>query len=389
MAGSRSAGSTSGLRRSAASPWPPHGLPLAASPWRRSRGAPTTAILTCPIGNFTCALTPPRSPRPPQPERSRRTRSSEDLGYYCVPGSPSDPACHSGDTPIQLNDLVQGPAAQHDARGSARHDPPPTAYDWEALPLPRFPLQDFSNDGGVVGYKADFVYGRRVRAPTPPRRSSSTFRQGGRYVPGSTDVESFFDGSTAIGTAEPTLNAAGDRADVDCARHPAERRNRADFRRQAGARASVTASATARIQPAGSPSPSPAPTPASTGITADLPGQRQPGRPGDIEGPPPPPLVAPDTLYMGYTPNGGRHSLLPAARCPPQGTQVTVHLSHLHVDDDLVVFGTPPRPRCATPEPGAESPWGARSRLTSRQCWARTRSRSPLRCRRTCPRTIG
>jgi len=45
-----------------------------------------------------------------------------------------------------------------------------------------------------------------------------------------------------------------------------------------------------------------------------------------------------DTLYLGYTPNGAAKSYFKIP-VPSAGTQVTVHLSHLHVDEDLVVFG--------------------------------------------------
>ena len=43
--------------------------------------------------------------------------------------------------------------------------------------------------------------------------------------------------------------------------------------------------------------------------------------------------IAADTLYMGYTPNGDRKNYFKVP-IPAAGTQVTVHLSHLHVDDD-------------------------------------------------------
>src|SRR5207249_6686183 len=54
---------------------------------------------------------------------------------------------------------------------------------------------------------------------------------------------------------------------------------------------------------------------------------------------------------MGYTPNGARKSYFKLPLADP-GTQVTVHLSHLHVDDDLVVFGPAPEP-LRDPRPGA------------------------------------
>ena len=318
------------------------GIPLGGIPLNAR-----LAILNCPTGNFTCALTATLA-QAAAAGAIKADAKLQDLGYYCVPGSPSDPACHSGDTPIQLKDLVKGlppDTTLEDLLGTILSA---TAYDWEALPLPRFPLQDFSNDGGVISYKADF----EVDGFGPDTSATIIVHlpAGGRYVPGSTDVESFFDGSNAIGTAEPTLNAAGTELTWTVHDIPLNAGNELTFDVKPGLELG-TASATARILPAGSPSVS-APTPASTGITQTFPGNDNPVG-GDIEGPPPPPIIAPDTLYMGYTPNGGRHSYfrLPV---PAAGTQVTVHLSHLHVDDDLVVFGTAPAP-LRDPKPGASS----------------------------------
>ena len=61
----------------------------------------------------------------------------------------------------------------------------------------------------------------------------------------------------------------------------------------------------------------------------------------------------PDTLYVGYTSNGDNRDYfqVPAAA----GNQRIIHLSHLHVDDDLVVYGQGIAPLRA-PKPGAEAP---------------------------------
>ena len=55
------------------------------------------------------------------------------------------------------------------------------------------------------------------------------------------------------------------------------------------------------------------------------------------------PEVEPDTLYLGYTPNGDDRDFFRLA-VPEPGTLVTVRLSHLAVDDDLVVYGDVPPP---------------------------------------------
>ena len=55
------------------------------------------------------------------------------------------------------------------------------------------------------------------------------------------------------------------------------------------------------------------------------------------------PEVEPDTLYLGYTANGDDRDFFRLA-VPEPGTLVTVRLSHLAVDDDLVVYGDVPPP---------------------------------------------
>ena len=55
------------------------------------------------------------------------------------------------------------------------------------------------------------------------------------------------------------------------------------------------------------------------------------------------PNVDKDTLYLGYTANGDDRDYF-RLDVPEAGTQVTVRLSHLGLDDDLVVFGPVPPP---------------------------------------------
>ena len=58
-----------------------------------------------------------------------------------------------------------------------------TAYDWEALPLPGFPIQDFSDDGGINDYDVDFTLtgdagrlGARRRSRSRSRTAHATSR---------------------------------------------------------------------------------------------------------------------------------------------------------------------------------------------------------------------
>ncbi len=75
-----------------------------------------------------------------------------------------------------------------------------TAYDWEQLPLPGFPLQDFSTDGGTATYTVSF----QLNGAGPPVDGSVAVHVGAdaRYVSGSTQL------SGGPGTVdEPTLRS--------------------------------------------------------------------------------------------------------------------------------------------------------------------------------------
>ena len=99
-----------------------------------------------------------------------------DIGYYCTPGAPADAACLAGHTPILLSDFVlDGLPAEvtlEDLLASLLSD---AAYDWEALPLPGFPIQDFSNNGGINDYAIDFSLAA-TKVVQPPCRSWSSSR---------------------------------------------------------------------------------------------------------------------------------------------------------------------------------------------------------------------
>ena len=79
----------------------------------------------------------------------------------------------------------------------------------------------------------------------------------------------------------------------------------------------------------------------------------EPGEPvnGDPETEAP---IQPDTLYLGYTSSGSDRDYFQVQA--EAGEQLTVHLSHLNVDDDLVVYGPGIAP-LRTPHPGAAAPF--------------------------------
>ncbi|HET7046621.1 MAG TPA: PxKF domain-containing protein [Gaiellaceae bacterium] len=243
----------------------------------------------------------------------------QDLGYYCTAGSPADASCRSGDTPILLKDFVKGlppTVTLADLLGSLLSKP---AYDWESLPLPGFPIQDFSPDGGQITYTATFSVSGTGSGDVP---ASVTVRlpDGARYVPGSSQLN-----GTPL-TTEPTYSDGELTWKLTTPVTPGAART-LTFRAKPGL-ALGTQTATAEIAAATLP-PVEAPSPAATSVTQPFAGN---GTAAAAAG------IAPDTLYLGYTPSGSDRDYFELP-LPAAGTQVTVHLSHLHVDDDLVVFG--------------------------------------------------
>jgi len=106
-----------------------------------------------------------------------------------------------------------------------------------------------------------------------------------------------------------------------------------------------TESATAKIAATVLPSTVVAPDPASTAITE--PGEPVNGEPESAQ------AIQDDTLYLGYTSSGSDKDFFQIPAAP--GEQLTIHLSHLQVDDDLVVYGPTTAP-LRTPHPGATQP---------------------------------
>ena len=302
--------------------------PLAGIPLAGISPAARDEILTCSAGDPACA----DSSTLGQAHAAGAVDPSAtvgDIGYYCTPGSPANADCLVGHTPILLEDFVLNglPAdvTLEDLLASLLAD---AAYDWEALPLPGFPIQDFSDDGGINDYDVEFTLsGDEGR--TAPAAVRVQIPDGARYVLGSSNLP-----SEERSLPDPTLNK-GNELEWRLTDIPLNRDVTLHFRVRPGLELR-TENATAEVFAGSRSGPIHAETevPASTRIFQTF------GCSIECEGTP---EVEKDTLYLGYTANGDDRDFFRLA-VPEPGTQVTVRLSHLGVDDDLVVFGEVPPP---------------------------------------------
>jgi Tol biopolymer transport system component len=266
----------------------------------------------------------------------------QDIGYFCVVGTPANASCRTGETPIKLQDLVRGLPGDTTLEDLLATILNRTSYDWEDLPLPGFPLQDFSTDGGNMTYTVTFT----VQGSGAPATAlvGVHLPDGARYVAHSVH-------SADVGVAEPTLQLPENELSFPVTGIPYGTAHSITFQARPGLELG-TESTGAKIAVTGLPTVVDD-TPANTQITETFTGD------GEIQIPNDTPdrafQIAPDTLYMGYTPNGARKSYFKLPT-PPAGTEVTFHLSHLHVDDDMVVFGQPSQPlRSPHPAGGSQS----------------------------------
>jgi Tol biopolymer transport system component len=264
----------------------------------------------------------------------------QDIGYFCVVGTPANASCRTGETPIKLQDLVRGLPGDTTLEDLLATILNRTSYDWEDLPLPGFPLQDFSTDGGNMTYTVTFT----VQGSGAPATAlvGVHLPDGARYVAHSVH-------SADVGVAEPTLQLPENELSFPVTGIPYGTAHSITFQARPGLELG-TESTGAKIAVTGLPTVVDD-TPANTQITETFTGD------GEIQIPNDTPdrafQIAPDTLYMGYTPNGARKSYFKLPT-PPAGTEVTFHLSHLHVDDDMVVFGQPSQP-LRSPHPAGSS----------------------------------
>ena len=299
------------------------GIPLGGIPVSAKN-----AILNCPTGTFLCANTDTLGAAKAA-GAIKPGALLQDLGYY-KDASGQD---------ILLADLVRGlppSTTLEDLLGTVLLK---VAYDWEALPLPGFPIQDFSTDGGVLTYTVPFTVegiGPRVGAQVSVRLPA-----GARYVLNSTALS----GGAGIATGEPTLNAAQNQLTWNVTGVQLGTPYTLTFRAKPGLSLGIE-SASAQIVANGLSGTFQSPTPATTTIT-------EPGEPANGD-PSTAPSAQDSTLYLGYTSSGSDRDFFQVQASP--GEKLTIHLSHLHLDDDLVVYGPGIVP-LRTPHPGATQPF--------------------------------
>ncbi len=301
--------------------------PLGAIPLGAISTAAKDEILTCPTGAFTCEDTDTLA----QALAAGAVKPGalvEDIGYYCTPGSPTESPCLSTHTPIQLKDFVSNGlppgVTLEDLLGTILFE---TAYDWESLPLPGFPIQDFSDEGGINDYYVEFTLSG------DEGRSNATVAvqipEGARYVLGSSSLP-----SEERSLPDPTLNK-GNVLSWRLTDIPLNSDVILHFQVRPGLELR-TEQATAEL----TAGPRSAPVHAETEVPASTRIFQTWGCTVECEGTP---EIEADTLYLGYTANGRDRDFF-RLDVPDPGTLVTVRLSHLGVDDDLVVFGEVPPP---------------------------------------------
>ena len=304
----------------------PNASPLAGIPLEGIPLSAKNAILNCPTGTFLCedddTLGEAHAAGAIKP-----TARLQDLGHYK----------HANGQHITLGELVRGlpdDTSLYDLLATILLKP---AYDWEALPLETFPLQDFSTDGGTVTYTVSFL----LNGGGPPVDGAIGVHMppGARYVPESTAL------SGGPGTiAEPTLTSPENELIWQIEGVGLDTSYELTFQAKPGLSLGTEA-ATAKIDATGLGGTVNAPDPTATRIT-------EPGEPGNGE-PETAQAVQKDTLYLGYTSSGSDRDYFQVQAAP--GEQLTIHLSHLNVDDDLVIYGPTIAP-LRTPHSGAEAP---------------------------------
>jgi hypothetical protein len=296
------------------------GIPLGGIPLG---GIPTPgAVLDCTVGTTGCTGTLSSVASQISPDAK-----VQDIGYYCIAGSPTVSPCNSTDRPLTLAELAASlpNATLGDLIGTMISK---SAYDWEGLPIPGFPIQDFSNDGGENSYTVTYS-ANLSGSGTTDVQVTVDLPTGARYVPGSTKLNGSDTLPQIEGTGppvpEPTLDEAKNQLQWQLPAPLDGTQQVLTFTAKPGLTLG-TETADAGFSAEGIAATKTA-TPAVTQITQTFPGTDDEAK-----------IIAPDTLYFGYTPNGNDRDFFQLP-LPQAGTLVTLHLSHLHVDDDLVVYG--------------------------------------------------
>jgi Tol biopolymer transport system component len=270
------------------------------------------AIFNCPTGSFTCANTDTLAAAAAA-GAIKATAKLEDLGYYK----------NASGQDITLAQLIQGLPPDTTLEDLLATILLRTAYDWEALPLPEFPLQDFSPDGGVVTYTVNFT----VNGASPGTVDGSVavhMPQHARYVENSTQIS----GSAGVSAGEPSLTLPENELTWSVSNIGVGTAYTLSFRARPGLSIG-TETATAKIGVTGLGQTVSAPSPASTVINE--PGEAANGNPSNAQ------QIQADTLYLGYTSSGDDRDYFKVNA--QAGEQLIIHLSHLKVDADLVVYG--------------------------------------------------
>jgi hypothetical protein len=296
-----------------------------------------SAILNCPTGAFTCADTATLA-QAAAAGAFKTNATVQDIGYYCTPTGLSATAawCRNGDHAILMQDFVKGLPSTVTIADLLAALLPKAAYDWEKLPLTKVPLQDYSSDGGLVTYTVPFT----ITGVGDPRTANVevTLPAGARYVAGSASTAP----DNVLRLADPQVDGS---TLTWFASVPVNTQETLTFKAKPGLSLG-TESATARLltpSSRGFVQAAAAPNPAATSITQTFPADTTAASAQ---------AVSPDTLYLGYTPNGTNRDYF-SLPLPAAGTQVTVHLGHLSVDEDLVVFGPTVAP-LRVPKPGTQ-----------------------------------
>ena len=148
------------------------------------------AIFDCPIGDFVCADTDTLA-QAKAAGAIKQNAKLQDLGYYK----------DANGQDITLKNLVKGLPPDTTLEDLLATVLLKTAYDWETLPLPGFPLQDFSTDGGTVTYTVSVL----LNGAGPPVDSTIGVHlpADARYVPNSTTLS----GGPGTVDGEPTLQS--------------------------------------------------------------------------------------------------------------------------------------------------------------------------------------
>ena len=296
-----------------------------------------SAILNCPTGAYTCPNTDTLA-QAALAGAIKPDATVQDIRYYCVTGSSNPQAdwCRSGEKPILMQDFIKNlppTVTLADLLGSLL---PQATFNWEKLPLNGVPLQDFSSDGGVVTYTVTFSLASAGTA-NGSADVQVTLPEGARYFKGTTtstatltQSEPDFDPFQNTVTWHATFATGGPQT--------------LTFKAKPGIELG-TEDATAQLVTGfgeGTTVLADGPSPAATSITQTFPTNGAATSPQ---------IVGPDKLYLGYTPNGTDRDYF-SLPLPDPGTKVTVHLGHLSVDEDLVVFAPTADP-LRVPKPGA------------------------------------